>query len=112
MRNEQDKPIADNRYQIKCEKCAAMSPSVHEQSAGISVDRPEQGAQSVVKTNDKNSRADRLQVLRHETHPKFFACADHKNRDEQNDEIAFEPEKISKPTRKAYALLTRRLHSA
>src|SRR5437660_12709235 len=98
MRNEQDKPIAENRYQIKCEKCAAMAPSVHEQSAGISVDRPEQGAQRIVKTNDKNSRADRLQVLRHETHPKFFARDDHKHRVEQKDEVALNNVKISNQT--------------
>jgi hypothetical protein len=78
-----------------------MSPSIDKYSAGISVNRPEQSPQRIVKTDDKNSRADCLQILRHETHPKFFARADHENRYEQNDKIAFEPEKISEPTRGA-----------
>src|SRR5438132_1311732 len=50
-----------------------MSPNIDEYSAGICVDCAEQGAQRVVKTDHKNGRADRLQVLRHKTHPKFFA---------------------------------------
>ena len=89
-----------------------MSPNIDKYSAGISVDRTEQGPQRIVKTNDKNSRADCLQILRHKTHPKFFARADHENRYEQDDEITFEPEKISQPARRTHGLLTRRLHSA
>ena len=59
-----------------------MSPDIDKYSAGISVDRPKQRPQCIVKADDKNSRADRLQVLRHETHPKLFARADHENGDE------------------------------
>ena len=79
-----------------------MSPNVYEYSAGIGVDRAQQSAQPVVKTDNKNGRADRLQVLRHKTHPQFFARANHKNGDEQNDKIAFEAEKISEPVSGAY----------
>ena len=89
-----------------------MSPDVNKYSAGVRVDRAEQSAQRIVKTDDKNSRADRLQVLRHETHPKFFARANDKDGDEQDDQIAFESQKIRKPARKIHGLATRRLHSA
>ena len=74
-----------------------MSPNIDEYSAGICVDCAEQGAQRVVKTDHKNGRADRLQVLRHKTHPKFFASANDKNGDEQDDQIALKPEEISQP---------------
>ncbi len=89
-----------------------MSPSVDEQSAGIRVDCPEQSPQRIVKTDDKNSRADRLQIFRHEAHPEFFARADYENGNEQNNKIAFKPQEISKPARSAHSLPTRRLHSA
>ena len=64
-------------------------------SPGISVDGTKQSAQRIVKTDNKNCRAERLQILRHKTHPKLFACANDKNGDEQDDEIAFEPEESS-----------------
>ena len=89
-----------------------MSPNIDKYSAGISVNCPEQSPQRIVKTDDKNSRADRLQVLRHKTHPKLFAGTNDENGDKQNDEIALEPEEISNPTTKAYDLSTWRLHSA
>src|SRR5438552_2570107 len=50
-----------------------MSPKIDKYSAGVRVDRTEQGAQCIVETDNENRRADRLQVLRHKTHPKFFA---------------------------------------
>ena len=68
---------------------------IYKHSAGIRVDRPEQSAQRIVKTDDKNCRAERLQILRHKTHPEFFASANDKNGDEQDDEIAFESEESS-----------------
>ena len=74
-----------------------MSPAVRNYSAGIGVDRTDQSAQGVVQADNKDGRTDRLQVLRHKTHPKFFACADDEDRDEQDDEIAFEPEEVSQP---------------
>ena len=72
-----------------------MSPAVRDYSAGIGVDRTEQCAQRIVKADNENRRAERLQILRHKTHPKLFACANDKNGDEQDDEIAFEPEESS-----------------
>src|SRR6185369_5298434 len=72
-----------------------MSPAVREYAAGISVDSTEQCPQRVIKADNKHGRAERLQILRHKTHPKFFACADDKNGNEQDDEIAFEPEESS-----------------
>jgi hypothetical protein len=42
-----------------------------------------------------------LQVLRHKTHPQLFASANDKNGDKQDDQIAFEAKKISKPTRRS-----------
>ena len=72
-----------------------MSPAIREYAARIGVDRTEQCAQRIVKADNENRRAERLQILRHKTHPKFFASANDKNGDEQDDEIAFEPEEIS-----------------
>ena len=71
-----------------------MSPNVDKYSARVGVDRAEQSAYCVVKTDDKNSRADRLQVLWHKTQPEFLACADDEHGDEQDDQIAFKPEEL------------------
>jgi len=71
-----------------------MSPKIDKYSAGVRVDRTEQGAQCIVETDNENRRADRLQVLRHKTHPKFFACANDKDGDEQDNQIALKTEKI------------------
>jgi len=68
---------------------------IYNYSTGIGVDGTKQSAQRIIKTDNKNRGANCLQVLRHETHPKFFASANDKNGDEQDDEIAFEPEEIS-----------------
>ena len=72
-----------------------MSPVIRDYPARIGVDRTKQSAQRIVKADNENRRADRLQILRHKTHPKLFACANDKNGDEQDDEIAFEPEESS-----------------
>ena len=72
-----------------------MSPKVRKYSPGIRVDRAEQGTKRIVKTDNKNRRADRLQVLRYKTHPKLFACTDDEDSDEQDNQIAFKPEKVS-----------------
>ena len=74
-----------------------MSPNIGKHSAGVRVNRTEQSAERVVKTDNKNRRTDRLQVLRYKTHPKFLAGADDKNGDEQDDKIAFQPEETSQP---------------
>src|SRR6266446_1631563 len=72
-----------------------MSPTINEYSARIGVDRAEQSAQRVVKTDDNNRGSNCLQILRQKTHPQLFACANDKYGDEQDDEIAFEPEERS-----------------
>jgi hypothetical protein len=71
-----------------------MSPKIRQRSAPICISRREQRAQTVVKADDKNGHAERLQIFRHETHPKLLARTDHKNGNEQNDEIASRTEKI------------------
>src|SRR5882724_2355847 len=72
-----------------------MSPAICDYPARVGVGRTQQSAQRIVKADNENRRADRLQILRHKTHPKLFACANDKNGDEQDDEIAFEPEESS-----------------
>ena len=89
-----------------------MSPKIDKYSAGIRINRTEQGAQRVVETDYKKCRSELLQVFRHETHPQFFARADHKDGNEQNNEVAPEAEKIREPARGTHALLIWRLHSA
>src|SRR5215831_12650185 len=78
-----------------------MPPNIYEHSTGVCVDRTKQRAQRVVQTDNKNRRTERLQVLRHKTHPKLFASANDKDGDEEDDQIALEPEK----TRDARELL-------
>ena len=72
-----------------------MAQAIRDYPARVSVGGTKQSAQRIVKADNENRRADRLQILRHKTHPKLFACADDKNGDEQDDEIAFEPEESS-----------------
>ena len=72
-----------------------MSPAIREYAARVGIDRTKQCAQRIVKADNENRRAKRLQILRHKTHPKLFASANHKNGDEQDDQIAFEPEESS-----------------
>ena len=72
-----------------------MSPAIRDYAARVGIDRTKQSAQRIVKADNENRRADRLQILRHKTHPKLFACANHENGDEQDDEIAFKPEESS-----------------
>ena len=78
-----------------------MSPKIDKYAARISVNCAEQRAQRVVKTDEENARTKRLQILRHEPHPEFLASANHENGDEQDDEIAFEPEELRELARGA-----------
>ena len=71
-----------------------MSPEICQHSAPIRISRGEQRTQPVVKADDKNRRAERLQIFRHEAHPKLFARPDDENGSEQNDEIASRTEEI------------------
>ena len=82
MRNQKDQRITDYRNDVEDEKRAAMSPTIDKDSAAIGVDGTEQGAQRVVKTDNENARAERLQIFRHKTHPEFLARTNHENGDE------------------------------
>src|SRR5260370_29901275 len=88
-----------------------MYPKIDKYSAGISVNRAEQGPQRVVQTDDKNPRAERLQIFRYKTHPQFFARANYENGDEQNDQIAPQTQKIGKLPGATYVCCVTRLHS-
>src|SRR6478672_11654176 len=72
-----------------------MARAIRDYPARVGIDRTKQSAQRIVKADNENRRADRLQILRHKTHPKLFACTNDKNGDEQDDEVAFEPEESS-----------------
>src|SRR6188472_2153480 len=93
--NQQDQRVARNRDRIKNDECSPMSPVIYNYSTGIGIHRTQQSAQRIIKTDNKNCCAECLQILRHKTHPEFFASAYHENGDEQNDEIAFKPEESS-----------------
>src|SRR5439155_23880225 len=82
-----------------------MSPKIDKYSAGISVNRTEQRPQRVVETDDKNRRAERLQIFRYKTHPQFLARANDENGNKQNDEIPSKTEKFDKPARAIHALV-------
>src|SRR5438477_2853670 len=92
MRNEKHERVTDYRNNVKREKRAAVSPKIDYHAAGIGVNRTEQCAERVVETDYKNARAERLKKLRYEPHPEFFASADHKDREQENDEVAFQSE--------------------
>src|ERR1700730_18451931 len=94
MRNKKNERVADDRYDVESQKRAPMSPKIDKHAAGIGVNRAEQRAERVIQTDDKNTRAQRLQKFRDEPHPEFFARADDENGEQQNDEIALESKKI------------------
>src|SRR5437588_10912319 len=83
------------------DKPAPISPKIGQHFAPICICRGEQRAQAVGKADDKNGHAERLQIFRHETHPKFLTRANHKNGNEQDDEIASRTEKIRKALNEA-----------
>ncbi len=89
-----------------------MSPKIDNHAAGVCVNCAEQCPQRIIEANDEYARAQRLQKFRDEPHPEFFTRADHENREKQNDEIAFESEKIRDSLGEIYTLLIWRLHSA
>jgi hypothetical protein len=82
-----------------------MPAKIYQYTAGVRVNRTEQSAECIVQTNDKNGGTERLQVLRHKSHPQLFARANDKNGDEQDDEIAFESKEIRDLPLLVYALL-------
>ena len=51
--NKQDERVADDRDQIENNERAAMSPKIHNHSAGIGVDRAEQSAQRIIKSRSQ-----------------------------------------------------------
>src|SRR5947208_6302142 len=73
-----------------------MSPAVREYAARVGIDRTKQSAKRIIKTDNKHHCTERLQIFRHKTHPEFFAGANDKDGDEQDDEIALEPKEGSK----------------
>src|SRR5207244_2515288 len=107
MRNQKHKGVADDRKNVERQKCPAMSPKIDNYSARIGVERAEQRPERVVETNDKDTRAERLQVLRHEPHPEFFARGEDKNRNEQNDEVAVEGEESREALNAVHAKVCR-----
>src|SRR5439155_1338783 len=69
MRNQNDEGIASNRNEVEGDESAPVSPTIGEHSSGIGIDRADQSAQSVVKTNDEDARAKSLEIFRNESHP-------------------------------------------
>src|SRR5438309_9398128 len=100
MGHKKNERVTNNRNDVESEKRAPMSPKIDKHPAGIGVNRAEQCAQRIIETDNKNTRAQCLQKFRDEPHPEFFARADDKNGDEQNDEVALKPEEVAE-TREA-----------
>ena len=73
---------------------AAKAPPIHDETAGISVDGPEQGADRVESSDDENRRPERLEIFRDEAHPQFLARTDREDSNEQDDEVAAQGEKF------------------
>ena len=94
MRNKEDERIANDGKNVESDESMAMSPAVDEQAAGVGVDRAEKIPQRIEKSDDKNGRAERLEIFRQEAHPQFLPSADGKGGNEQDDQVALEPEEL------------------
>jgi len=95
MGDEEDERITGDGKNIECEKGAAMSPAIDEQTARIGVDRAEQSPERIEKADDEDGGAEGLEIFWDEPHPEFFAGTDDENGHEQDDEVAFETEKLA-----------------
>jgi hypothetical protein len=71
-----------------------MSPAIDQDSAGISVDGAQQSTQTVEEADDENGGANFLEVLWKKAHPEFFAGADTEDGNEEDHQIAPQPEKF------------------
>src|SRR5947209_16079326 len=71
-----------------------MAPTVHQHAARVGIDRPEQCPERIEKSDHENARPEGLQIFWQKPNPEFFARANQEDRDEQNAEIAFQPEEI------------------
>ncbi len=94
MRHEEDDRITDDGEEIESEEGGAKSPAIDHDSAGVGVDRAEQSAQRIEGAYDENRRAERLEIFWDETHPQFLSRSNRKDRDEQDDQVAAQPEKF------------------
>jgi hypothetical protein len=100
--NEQHERITGDRKKVEGEEGAAMPPAVDEHATRIGIDGAEQSSQPVKKADDKNGRAEGLEIFRDEAHPKLFAHPDNEDGDKQDDEIALEPEEVRGPAPEAH----------
>src|SRR5207302_6709757 len=94
MGHKKNERVTNDRNDVESEKRAPMSPKIDKHPAGIGVNRAEQCAQRIIETDNKNTRAERLEKFRDKPHPKFFARADYENGEEENDQIALQTKKI------------------
>src|SRR5687767_7596501 len=94
MRHQENERVAGDREDVEGEKSTAMSPAIDKDAARIGVDRAEQSPESIEEADDKNGRAQGLEILRNETHPKFLPGADDECGNEQDDKVALETEEI------------------
>ena len=76
---------------------AEVRVTIDNDATGVCVDRAEQRAQTVVKTDDEKPCAEFLEILRNETHPEFLSAADDEDGDEENNQVMFEGKEIGSP---------------
>ena len=102
MRHEERERVTGDGEKVEDEKGAPMPPAIDQHAAGVGVDRAEQSAERVEKADDENGGAEDLKIFRDETDPEFFASPDHEGGDQQDDEVALEPEELSGASAERY----------
>src|SRR5437588_12399122 len=111
MGHKKNERVTNDRNDVESEKRAPMSPKIDKHPAGIGVNRAEQCAQRIIETDNKNTRAERLEKFRDKPHPKFFARPDYENGEEENDQIALQTKKIGQRFQGAHTEVLAESHS-
>ena len=95
MRNQKDQRITGDRDEIESNEGAPVAPAIGPEPPWVGIDGTDQGAQTIIETDDEYTSAEGLEIFREETHPQFLTRPNDKNRNQDDDEIALEREEIS-----------------
>jgi len=76
-----------------------MTESIRNDATGPRVDRAEQRLDRIVEPDDERRCTERLEILRDKAHPQLLACANDDDREQQDDNVAFEREDLRQSLR-------------
>jgi hypothetical protein len=94
MWDKQHDRVTNDRENIECDEGATKSPAIDRQPARVCVNRAKQRPDRIERPDNEDCRAKRLKIFRDEAHPQFLAGADREDCDQQNDEVAPQPEEF------------------